>query len=118
MSPPMTRMPYYGKSIDRQLSQQIKTYLSNDIVFEYVQEKNLLIIPLVFESHADFFQKHYTNNKRFRAYEPTVHSAFNFIYEYANPVDQLLLEKISTDTEIKFKRRRWRYYMKLNESEK
>lgn len=117
LSPPMTQTPYYGKSIDLQLSQQIKKYLTSDIVFDYDPQKDILIIPEIFEKHTALFQKYYTNNKRFRAYPPTIHSAFNFIHKYAAPSSQFLLEKISPDTEIKFKKRRWRYYMKLNESE-
>jgi hypothetical protein len=117
LSPPMTQIPYYGKSIDLQLRRQIQAYLSSDVVLDYDQEKNLLTIPEVFKTHTNLFQKHYTNNKRFRAYKPTIHSAFNFIYEYGSPVDQMLLDKISSNTEIQFKKRRWRYYMKLNESE-
>jgi len=118
LSPAMIRTPYYGKSLDLQLDMQIREYLANDIVFDYDQDKDLLIIPEVFETHAELFQKHYTNNKRFRAYKPAIHSAFNFIYNYADPRDRVLLERISPDTQIKFKIRRWRYYMKLNESEK
>ena len=118
LSPPIMQTPYYGKSLELQLRQQIQAYLSSDIVFDYDHEKDILVIPEVFQLQSELFQKYYTNNKRFRVYEPTMHSAFNFIYELGDDKDRAILEKISSDTEIKFKRRRWRYYMKLNESEK
>jgi hypothetical protein len=118
LSPPIMQTPYYGKSLELQLRQQIQAYLSSNIVFDYDHEKDILVIPEVFQLQSELFQKYYTNNKRFRVYEPTMHSAFNFIYELGDDKDRALLERISSDTEIKFKRRRWRYYMKLNESEK
>lgn len=114
-APPLAQKPYRAEIFDEMIKKQIDKQLSRDVGFELDLNENKLVLAELFDKYSEAFIKKYGDMKKFRAFDDKVQAAFNFLDNNASKdiVDEL--GNITTDFEISFKRRNWRYFVNLNE---
>lgn len=93
-SPPMRNEPYYGRSLDEQLDDQIKKFLSNPLAFNIDREKEEVYFSSLFESQnigSEFIAK-YSTEKKFKDQTPVNRAVLNFLTDYLSKPDATFLE--------------------------
>jgi hypothetical protein len=114
-SPILKTEPYRGYKLDSQLREQAKLYLAREVAFSLDSKENILYLAELFENDSELFIKHFTSQK-FRAFEPKVQAAFNYINTYGNPENVEIINRITPPFNVQFQRINWRYFVTLNDA--
>jgi hypothetical protein len=93
-SPPLRNQPYYGSSLDRQLDDQIRTFLSDPKAFQIDRKAKVVHLSPILKPTwfgSEFISK-YGIDKKFKDHPPAVRAVLNFITNYIPQQDVYFLE--------------------------
>lgn len=114
-SPPIRNQPYFAQNLDMQLAEQIKEYLKSGTAFEFDGDSKTLFLNEIFDNHSEYFINSYGEIKSFRAFEPKIQAAFNFIDKYGTKENIEIINRMSTENPVIFQKKNWRFYTKIND---
>ena len=84
--PPLRNEPYYGHSLNKQLDDQVKRFLSSPLALQIDSEKQRVLLSSLFQSSSygkEFISK-FAIDKKFKDHEPTTRAVLNFITNYVS----------------------------------
>ena len=93
-SPPLRNQPYYGSSLDRQLDDQVRRFLSDPQAFQIDRNAKVVHLPAILQPTwfgGEFISK-YGTDKKFKDHPPAVRAVLNFITNYIPQQDVYFLE--------------------------
>jgi len=94
-SPPLKQQPYSGRTLDKQLDRQIRTYLASPRGFRIDREEKIVYLSAILESGwfgKEFISK-YGTDKKFKDQEAPVRAVLNFICNYIDSSDVNFLQR-------------------------
>jgi len=92
--PPLRKKPYEGRDLDRQLDEQVKTFLSSPQGFSIDRRNMVVRLSAIFKPAwrgKEFVARHGTD-KKFKGREPETRAVLNFITNYLSREDAYFLE--------------------------
>ena len=92
--PPLRKKPYEGKDLDRQLDEQVKTFLSGPQGFSIDRRNMVVHLSAIFKPawRGKEFVPRYGTDKKFKGREPETRAVLNFITNYLSREDAYFLE--------------------------
>ncbi len=109
-SPPLRNEPYLGQSLDKQLNDQAKRFLSSTSGFRIDRDRNRVLLSVVFEPSLPWygkeFLKKYSIDKKFKSQPPAVRAVLNFASSYLSKAIVDYLETGNYD--VRYKAYDWR----------
>jgi len=93
-SPPLRDEPYDGHTLDQQLDDQAKRFLSNPLAFKIDRNKDKLYLSALFQMswYGGEFTEKYAIERKFKDHPPQTRAILNFICHYVSPQDVSFLE--------------------------
>lgn len=93
-SPPLRNEPYTGVRLDKQLDDQVRTFLSSPLAFKIDRDKRKVYLSALFQisSYGNEFTDKYAIDRKFKDHPPATRAILNFICNYVSPQDVSYLE--------------------------
>lgn len=93
-SPPLRNEPYKGSSLDRQLDDQVRRFLSDQRAFQIDRNAKVVHLSAILKPtwFGDEFISKYGIDKKFKDHPPAVRAVLNFITNYIPQQDVNFLE--------------------------
>lgn len=92
--PPLRKKPYEGRDLDRQLDEQVKTFLSGPQGFGIDRRAMVVHLSAIFKPawRGKEFVARYGTDKKFKGREPETRAVLHFIANYLSREDAYFLE--------------------------
>jgi len=83
-APPLRPSPYRAETLDRQLDEQVRAFLTSSRGIRIDEDKNVVSLSALFKPtwHGGEFVARYGTDKRFKSYPPQTRAVLNFITQY------------------------------------
>jgi len=93
-SPPLRNEPYTGRRLDKQLGDQVRTFLSGPLAFSIDRNKRKVHLSALFQMswYGNEFTEKYAIDRKFKDHPPATRAILNFICNYVSPQDASFLE--------------------------
>jgi hypothetical protein len=93
-SPPLRNEPYYGRSLNEQLDEQTRRFLSSPRAFSIDREKEKVYLSALFQSswYGIEFIKKFAIDRKFKDQPAQTRAVLNFITNYISKEDVTFLE--------------------------
>lgn len=93
-SPPLRNEPYSGDSLNEQVNEQAKKFLSHPLAFKIDREKGRVYLSALFEPgrYGKEFLEEYSTDKDFGDFAPDVRAVLNFVSKYISDKNASFLE--------------------------
>ena len=107
-SPPLLNEPYKGKTLDKQLDDQVKKFLTcpNGFSIDRKEQTVYLSSILLPEWYGKYFITKFQTDKKFKNNEPSIRAVLNFITNYISDSSVYYLER--ENYSVEFTKYDWR----------
>jgi Protein of unknown function, DUF547 len=93
-SPPVRNEPYYGRTLNEQLDDQVRRFLSSPLAFRIDREEHKVYLSALFQQswYGNQFAEKFAIDRKFKEFPAATRAVLNFITHYVSKQDVSFLE--------------------------